>query len=594
MSGVKYQVEIEYVATGQKKLVDVEHLSTAKNQLSDVHDQYRSFLTSMYRGSQLTSDFSNGIVEAAAKIEAMKLGFEAVSGVVNFIKDGITGINQELELANIAFAGAFQAGGRARDFNEGLAMSKEMIAEMRKDAAELPGTFSQLKEITQIMSIPALNAGLSARSLEQMASKAMAFGLPHGINANTIGREMAMLIEGDFQRRNRLGQILLADLGPKKFNALSITERVAAMESRFARYKDMFDAYEDTFDAIWTTIQQNIQDFQQMLSGGLFVKIKEDLKEINNWFKNNKQMVADFVKPFTDAFDKIHDKLKSLTVLSRDQNLETFIDRYLGKQGPRGLRDDLFRGLIGLSIPGLGVAGAGVGSGLGATIGGIAGAVLGSIFPVIGTSIGAAGGALVGGAAGGAAGAGAGMFAGVGITGMFSGLFDESSPLHAHITQQWHRIKVIFGSVFDEFIEMWDKIRDPLLNIAEALGSKFLDAIIRVGQTIQAVLSFINTALDSWPLKGILNIFAGKGRRRVHVESGGNYNERASGAFDREGTPVDAQAHNTYINKVEIQVNSNQDPSRIARLTVEELVKLGKNPSRAQNSGRPYFSGYVP
>ncbi len=71
---------------------------------------------------------------------------------------------------------------------------------------------------------------------------------------------------------------------------------------------------------------------------------------------------------------------------------------------------------------------------------------------------------------------------------------------------------------------------------------------------------------------------------RVHGYDPGR--EYTTDATKRNTTPG-APNHNTTIHKIEIIVNSNQDPSRIARLTVEELGKIRKSQTTAR--GIPGF-----
>src|SRR5689334_8082961 len=116
-----YLVSIDLQTTGN--LEGKLGAATAKTQ--DLHSSL----------GKLSSGFT-AIVERAGEV-ALTIGKWAGAGALGAVAYGIFHINKELETTSISLASMFGANGFSKDMTQGMQMSGDILAKMRKDAAAL-------------------------------------------------------------------------------------------------------------------------------------------------------------------------------------------------------------------------------------------------------------------------------------------------------------------------------------------------------------------------------------------------------------------------------------------------------------------------
>lgn len=568
MSSVNYTVEIQYLSSGSLGL------DKATSKIGGVDSALNGLMGRVVGFGQTAGDSFFG---AMLKMEALKLSVEGAGAVIDFVKNGITGIQQEMENARIAFAGMFQVSGRADTLAEGLEQSQTVLKLMRKDARELPGEFSDIVEIFQLMGQVALRSGMSIREAEKLSAKTMAFGITFGINNNIAGREMSAMISGSAQGRMPLFQKLLGGMEAKAFNAKPLQERIKLITDAFAKYDDSIKMHVDSWVGLTSTLHDYMETLIRMpLTDELFQGVKQTLRDINSWFDENRVQITEWSKAFGN---ELGNTFKS--IIPEIEKIGKHLKENFGKTPEKAIMNlkKLFAGGISLGV------GTATGAGIGAAIGGTMGAIGGLVAGPAGAAAGAAGGSILG------ATAGAGLS--VMLMGALNSLIDGASYFHDFALRMVTSIKGHFGAMFDELIKIWDKIKDPFQNVIEMFGGAFLKVLDKLTDVAVAFLKAVNDLLDNPKISFLLGKY-GLGGRKGEAQNPlvkafspfGYYGEEAN--IDKKGDPLSAPAHNTYINKVEIQVLSNQDPSRIARLTLEELDKIARNPRTADPSTRPF------
>src|ERR1019366_9327127 len=125
-------------------------------------------------GRSFTEMFS-GVVDKVAEVGVgiAKWGTIGALGVVTL---GVTKLNAEFEKTQISMAAVFNANGVSSNINSGLGIAKDMMTQIRKDAAALPGETGDLIGIFRANTIPGLRAGADIKGFEKFSANVMAAG----------------------------------------------------------------------------------------------------------------------------------------------------------------------------------------------------------------------------------------------------------------------------------------------------------------------------------------------------------------------------------------------------------------------------------
>ncbi len=216
-----------------------------------------------------------------------------------------------MELAETSLASVLNAKGAVANIEQGLGKSAQMVAEMRKDAAELPGEFSDLQGILMSSVASGMEAGVSPEKMQKISAQAMAAGKAMAVPLDQAGRELALLFEGRAGAHNVFGKRLGIDAHKeyapgKTFNKLDEVERVRIIEEQLGKFGPAIKAFSSTWDAQSSTLVDNVKMFTQSATKPLFEEAKETLTDINRWFDENQSTVDHYSRwvgsKFRDAF----------------------------------------------------------------------------------------------------------------------------------------------------------------------------------------------------------------------------------------------------------------------------------------------------
>lgn len=244
------------------------------------------------------------MAEATASIA--KFGGAAAFGAITY---GATKLNSELEKTTISLAAMIKANDKAETMGDAIGLSAKLMRDMRKDAAALPGTFEDLANITRTVMIPGLHAGMDLTQLRKFAQRTMAAGVTAGLDPGMIGREMAMMLEGRGGARNVLEQRILGKSGnaAKKFNQLGMDDRLKEINVALSKFDPAIEQFSHSYTALSTTLITNAKMFLATATLPLFEKIKSTIGQMNNWYDSNKKMVDSYAEnlgaKLASAFD---------------------------------------------------------------------------------------------------------------------------------------------------------------------------------------------------------------------------------------------------------------------------------------------------
>ena len=253
-------------------------------------------------------DGFTGLVEKAGAV-ALTIGKWAGAAALGGVVYGITHINKELETTKISMAAIFGANGFTKNMTEGMEMSSDVLTKMRKDAAALPGEFGDLVSIYRTIATPGFQAGMDPDKLRDFSARTMATGAVMGLPMEVVAREMAMLLEGRAGAHNMLG-LRLAGLGgdsAKQFNQKSSEDRLKFLNKELDKYKDSIDVFSGSFEGLWTSAVDNAKNFGKILLDNIFGKMKGTLVDVNKWFSDNQLLLSTYAEALGSHLGKAWD-----------------------------------------------------------------------------------------------------------------------------------------------------------------------------------------------------------------------------------------------------------------------------------------------
>lgn len=254
-------------------------------------------------GSRLVSGFTGAVESVGSTL--MSLGKIGIASAIAGATYGVTGLNNELETTRVSLAAVLTQNGLTASIEGGMERAAGWVAQMRKDARDLPGEFKDLLGIVQSGAGAAFQAGLDDVSFEKLAANAMAAGKALSVDSAQAGRDLARLLGGSAGMDNMLGSRL--GFTAENFNKLSKPEQVQKITAALDKFQPAIKAFGGTFDAISSSLLDNVKSFGISATSGLFERVKSAMMEANAWFDANQDKVklwGDRISQFlADAFD---------------------------------------------------------------------------------------------------------------------------------------------------------------------------------------------------------------------------------------------------------------------------------------------------
>lgn len=628
MADVTYTVEVEYLTKGNLLSGLNNAASGVKQTVNNLNQTLNQSLSqslsqriSQSFSQSFSQNFRQTIINRAAP-EVQRAGSEfgnilsanmlasmttgaitaGVDGFFKMAKVGLVEMNGEVEQLKITMASMFAGSGQAQDFSQGFRAAGKLMSIMRKDARELPGEFKDLAQIMMRIATPAANAGLSIAETEKLAANAMAIGVGGGMHADVVGRELGELIRGNMSKRMPLLTHMPGfDMDSKEYNAMENSKRLRRLSQAMGMIAgtreaeavtQMRAAFEKSWTGLWSTLKDQAKQTLGSLTESLFDRMKAALIKFNDWFFANQEKITEWAQRvggfLADGFDR------AMKIVER---MIPFVEKMSEKLSNRQ-RDSTLQRDVG-------------------TVGGIlaAGNLMATVGKLgVGESV---AGAMAGGSVLGAAGAGidaalaavltpaAAVLLGIGtvVFGVIEGLNNSLGPLYDSFQIIWDYIGSTLTSLFDSlkntFLMLWPIFK----RFAELLGMGVLVAVVGLAKALEGLAMVMETLVTQ--VTSALGSIRDKLRELfpgdflAFLDPDKKPNTRNPISFHRGPTDEDLAAmkaaskppnHTTHIHKVEIKVNSNQDPNRIAKKVFEIIEDVGRNPKTSSNSGNPRLS----
>jgi len=548
-------------------------------------------------GGKLSSAFE-GAVEKAADLAATvaTLGAAAGFGAVTY---GVAHLNNELEKTQISLAAIFGANGQTADMTQGMRRAADVMNDMRKDAAQLPGEFKDLVGIFQTAAIPAFRAGMNIDSVRTLSSKVMAVGAITSLPMAQTAREFAMLMEGRAGAHNVLGMRLagLSGDAAHQFNAKLPAERVKVLTQALDKFAPAIAIYANSFDGLSSTMVDNAKRFLGVGTSGLFEKVKGAMAEANAWYDKNQDSAMGWARTLgfhlEHGWDVGRRKIEEWgpLIVHFAEAAEGRLARISVRIGP--VIERLEGGAKGLlanperTLDKLGTVGALYGASKVAgpltSLAGEAGGLF-AAAPEVGAAV------AVGGA-----GIAAGVYA-------ILDAVEHNEHAAANLGEAGEHLGVAVERIGHAF-----EVAGPLIDL---YGTLLTNALELMAHGVEIAAKVIAEAADhakaQWDLvfhpygdapekaqqaadQKLNDEMMAEIRKRRDVEVDPRLGAMARAALEQAQkapktvTGAGGGGGGTHIQRVEIVVSSNQDPSRIARLTVERLQEISRFPTSSRN-----------
>lgn len=259
-------------------------------------------------GGALLGGFEGAVERVGGMVAGIgKVGLAAAVGAATY---GVVGLNQELETTQVSLAAVLNANGIGGGMAGAMQQAAGWVKEMKKDAKDLPGEFSDLLGIVQSGASAAFNAGLDVKGFERLASQGMAAAKAMSVPIDQAGRELAQLLEGRAGAHNVFGTRL--GIHADDFKGKTPEERVQLITTALGKFQPAIEVFGNTMDAQSSTLVDNVKTFIGTATGPLFGKVKGTLAEVNAWFDKNQATVELYAFKVGYALEQAFDKGKAV------------------------------------------------------------------------------------------------------------------------------------------------------------------------------------------------------------------------------------------------------------------------------------------
>lgn len=596
MADVTYGVNVEYLSTGNLSLPSssLDKATSGFDKLQSSAHSFNGVLDSIIGGM-----WHLGVAAAEG------IGAAVVGGFGLALHESIK-FNEQMENSQVGIATMANAAEGLNGFldpkeafGNQYRLAGDVIKQMRQDAMKLPGTFADLQRIMTDISGPGENIGMGQANIEKMSAEAMSAAAAMNLPFKQVGMQIGEMLSGSARITNRTFRGLNTGYSAKDFNKLSATDRRHVTEDALGKMQ----AGKETAMGSWSTISSNFVDSLKMgvgiVGGPLLARVKDTMKAFNDSDKRGlagigEKIGAGLVKAFDMGEAAIRKWFPIIHTFAETmyngfhrvfKQIEPLISGLVGKlanfmQDPAAFSK--IEHLVGMLLAaraggailegGAGMAGGFMKMAPGLAQMGLPLAELGPVALALAAAL---------------------AVAAFGAAGFASALADSSSAMHGPAVHEAGLFTSNIAKIGVQIGVWWDLVKP----VAELLGVALVWAVNQVLEMFLALITVSTafggalTSVVTW-IGSKLGILGSKLGDDVVDDS---LSEARRHEMDRNLKPIKAldafavpekeavkpPQHTTHIHKVEIKVNSNQDPSRIARAVKGVLMEEARNPRSA-------------
>ena len=308
-------------------------MSTIYNVITRYHADHRPAERGLSKLERRLGSLEKRAERAKGKLRgigtAIKIGLgTAVAGGVALATHQLFKLQRSIQGAKISLATMFESNG-LNTFEDGLGRATGLIEKFRETAATSPGTEFEMLDIARNM-LPALaKAAPTDKEITGLAAQVM--GAAHtsmGGDTQQASMDVQRILQGSASvGENRLytmfGTQMNEALGVDSTEAFNKVAKGAggtrkvfgAIVESLQSMKKANAAFGDSFVGQWSTLKAYAQN-TILGAGGVFDAMTDELKGLNQWYRDNKEEVMDWAASVGDgltwAFEKVTSAVKIL------------------------------------------------------------------------------------------------------------------------------------------------------------------------------------------------------------------------------------------------------------------------------------------
>ena len=298
-----------------------------------------------------------------AKESLLSAGDAVKVFLTGFAVHEVAKIGSTFEQNQIQIAGFLSALGQSSDFNAGLKDASDVIQQITKDAARLPGEADEYIEVFKA-GFPFVKAAMPGGSIGDMTNftnQLTAIGKTFGLDSGLIAREFDHMLspgKGMASLRLPLFRQLLSFMPPLKngarttaesFNAMTAPQRLQLLQATFAKLQPMLDASANSFDAMWGAAVSAVKQMTRFATVPLFKAMKQGLDQFNSLFYDENGKLTAFGQKVVDGLER---SIKYMTQFLQmgAHMLKWFVQTSAGAAAFKGILAVLGAALAGLAL----------------------------------------------------------------------------------------------------------------------------------------------------------------------------------------------------------------------------------------------------
>lgn len=540
---------------------------------------------------------TGGMQRIALGVGATLFG-AATTGAVAFGRSLIS-LGSNLEDTNLAIGAMLQANGATGSWAESMQFSQRAMAQIRADAAALPGEAQDYVNIFRSGLAGMLQSGLDTAGAVRMADRVGAVAAMLQVDSQQAGRDLALMLGGRAGAQVRLWTAIQAQVGKTahEFNQLSATQRRVLLDRALDHYNDAIGASGRTWSALTGTVNTFAQDALRAFGGPFYDLAKHKMEALVAYIGTHGTEITRRLEQWgvqgAGAFERIYERAANLFDFLRAnwrtigheaaQHGRELLDAYAGMQairafngigGPKGMVSfaNWLRGSSSAATGAAGAARAGAAVGEGASAAAASASVIGLGAAAIVAATGIAAMTLA---------VHEGM---VDWNGTIAEIRPQLEGLRTHLGELWEASKPLVTMYGTLLIGSLTKLAEGVVRV--------VDIFVQVATVASTVVSGVTRMLSYIPA-GLINPVSGGGVGGISVDRNPREGLDAPVPYMRHSAtsrpgdrqrPASPAGHTTIHNHFVIEQADN--PERVA-VTVQHVMERElRHPTQAAFGGR--------
>lgn len=279
--------------------------------LSGINNGLSGITSGLKAGTQEAGNLFYSLSKVSLFAYIIAQDFQALGNAFKTIFGQGIGFAIEMENSMIGMSAiissSFQkADGSAVSFYEGLTVAKDVIAQMKVEALSSTATLEELMGTFQAILGPASQLGLTMKEIKEFTVFGVNAVKSMGLKKDQMIQELRSIVSGNITARSSTVATALGITNTDIDNAKAQIGGVFAfLKERMAGFVQASRETEGTLSAIWSNIADGIQQTQEIAYEGIFDKMKEELKNVQELFFSIKRYEEDV---YDQAGKRTHEK----------------------------------------------------------------------------------------------------------------------------------------------------------------------------------------------------------------------------------------------------------------------------------------------